>query len=65
MTKKKTEEKVEEVAVEAPAVARKVAFDAWASRRGVKEHWKAGMRAFTDVKKTRTLEEWDAIFKNY
>ncbi len=57
-----------------PAPARRAAvkpekrhsFEQWASRRGVKEHHRGGLRAFiTNSKKHRTLAEWDACFKGY
>jgi hypothetical protein len=41
-------------------------FEQWASRRGIKEHHRGGLRAFiTNSKKHRTLAEWDVCFKGY
>lgn len=51
-----------------PAVKpeKRYSFEQWASRRGVKEHHRGGLRAFiTNSKKHRTLAEWDACFKGY
>ena len=45
---------------------KKYSFEQWASRRGVKSHHRAGLRAFiTNSTKHRTLEEWDACFIGY
>lgn len=52
-------------AAPAPFVKR-YSFDQWASRRGVKNHHRGGLRAFiTNSKKSRTLAEWDACFTGY
>lgn len=54
------------VQVVPPRSSRKVSFDAWAKRRGVKEHHKGGLRAFvSQPDKLRTLQEWDREFENY
>lgn len=45
---------------------KRYSFEQWASRRGVKEHHRGGLRAFiTNSKKHRSLAEWDACFKGY
>jgi len=52
-------------AAPAPFVKR-YSFEQWASRRGVKNHHRGGLRAFiTNSKKSRTLAEWDACFTGY
>jgi hypothetical protein len=51
-----------------PAVKpeKRYSFEQWATRRGVKEHHRGGLRAFiTNSKKHRTLAEWDVCFKGY
>lgn len=51
-----------------PAVKpeKRYSFEQWASRSGVREHHRGGLRAFiTNSKKHRTLAEWDACFKGY
>lgn len=72
-TKKETTEQEEaapetvvSVAVKAPEPARKVSFDQWAARRGVKTEHKRGMRAFVkNPDRVRTMADWDDAFKAY
>ena len=46
--------------------AKRYSFEQWASRRGVKEHHRGGLRAFVkNPAKPRTLEEWDKCFVGY
>jgi len=54
-------------AASAPApFVKRYSFEQWASRRGVKNHHRGGLRAFiTNSKKSRTLSEWDACFTGY
>ena len=68
-TKKKTSRKKAPKAKPAVAPKRRgrvYQFEQWATRRGVAQHHKGGMRAFVlHVHKPRTLEEWDECFKDY
>lgn len=70
-TKKKTETSVKTAkktrpAPRRPARKRTYTFEQWAQRRGVPSHHKGGLRAYVpNVNKSRTLEEWDACFKDY
>lgn len=50
-----------------PAVpGRKYSFNQWAASKGKKPHHLAGLRAFCKtVKRNRTFEDWDKVFKDY
>ncbi len=50
-----------------PAVpGRKYSFNQWAASKGKKPHHLAGLRAFCKtVKRNRTFEDWDKVFKGY
>lgn len=49
-----------------PARKRTYTFEQWAKRRGIVSHHRGGMRAYVrDVRRSRTLEEWDDCFKDY
>lgn len=49
-----------------PRRTREYTFEQWARRQGVKQHHKGGLRAYVpDVERARSLEEWDACFKDY
>ena len=43
----------------------KVSFARWFRTKKHKPHWAAGMQAYTDTRRRRTLAEWDRLFKNY
>lgn len=78
---KPVEAKKEVKAVEAPKPApatkpvvrqrrkkapKQLTFEQWAKQRNIKDSHKGGLRAFCkNVKKNRTLEDWDEVFKAY
>jgi hypothetical protein len=74
-TSKKAEVKVETKVEAKPKLAKKVsppapkeplvAFARWFTSKKFKPHWAAGMEAYTDTARRRTMTEWDRLFKNY
>ncbi len=55
-----------EVSPPPPVPGRKYSFNQWAASRGKKPHHLAGLRAFCKtVKRARTFEDWDGVFKAY
>jgi hypothetical protein len=58
--------KVAKVAPSQPVPVKRYSFTQWAARNGVPAHHRGGLRAFVNnVKKQRTLAEWDACFEGY
>ena len=54
------------VAVAQIALQRRHTFNQWASVRSVKNHHRGGLLAFCiNPHAPRTLDEWDACFKDY
>jgi hypothetical protein len=65
---KKSSKKV--VAKTPPPVEKKkpeplVAFSVWFRAKRFKPHWAAGMQAYADTTKRRTVADWDRLFKGY
>lgn len=45
---------------------KRYSFEQWLVRRAIPTHHKRGMRAYVkNIKKSRTLEEWDEAMKGY
>lgn len=42
-----------------------VTFARWFNSKKFKHHWAAGMQAYVDTTRRRTMEEWDRLFANY
>lgn len=42
-----------------------VSFARWFRSKKFKPHWAAGMEAYTDTSRRRTMADWDRLFKNY
>lgn len=42
-----------------------VSFSRWFRSKRYKPHWAAGMQAYTDTTRRRTMSAWDRLFKNY
>jgi len=42
-----------------------VSFARWFQSKKFKPHWAAGMEAYADISRRRTMAEWDRLFKNY
>lgn len=43
----------------------KITFARWFRSKKFKPHWAAGMEAYTDTKRARTVADWDRLFKAY
>lgn len=72
--KKKEEIVVEKVVKQDPLPKQVVTeplvpFERWfrarAKERKYRAHWVDGMKAFTDVTRRRTMEQWDSVFAKY
>ena len=42
-----------------------VTFGQWFRFKRFKLHWAAGMQAYTDTSRRRTLGDWDKLFEKY
>jgi hypothetical protein len=42
-----------------------VSFARWFRSKRFKPHWAAGMEAYTDTTRRRSMADWDRLFKNY
>jgi hypothetical protein len=58
---------VKEEVIPVPAApVKRFTFEQWAVQKGLKEHHKAGMKAFCkNPNKLRTVEDWDKAFEGY